>query len=108
MVQNCLYRKIDLSQFQTRPSKPDPNKKKQRKRINNGLAPTQGQNQQGQGGNNNQQGGDKKPLTEIITIVRTKVVETTTKVVQTETDLIALIIKAAVIKAEKSNACRTF
>lgn len=52
--------KIDLSQFQTRPSKPDPNKKKQRKRINNGPAPTQGQNQQGQGGNNNQQGGDKK------------------------------------------------
>ena len=47
------------SQFQTRPSKPDPNKKKQRKRINTGLAPTQGQNQQGQGGNNNQQGGDK-------------------------------------------------
>jgi translation initiation factor IF-2 len=55
--------KIDLSQFQTRPSKPDPNKKKQRKRINNGPAPTQGQNQQGQGGgNNNQQGGDKKPF----------------------------------------------
>ena len=53
--------KIDLSQFQTRPSKPDPNKKKQRKRINNGPAPTQGQNQQGQGGNN-QQGGDKKPF----------------------------------------------
>ncbi|MFN4075925.1 MAG: translation initiation factor IF-2 [Cloacibacterium sp.] len=53
--------KIDLSQFQTRPSKPDPNKKK-RKRINNGPAPTQAQNQQGQGGNNNQQGGDKKPL----------------------------------------------
>lgn len=54
--------KIDLSQFQTRPSKPDPNKKKQRKRINNGPAPTQGQNQQGQGGGNNQQGGDKKPF----------------------------------------------
>ncbi|MBV2224081.1 MAG: translation initiation factor IF-2 [Cloacibacterium sp.] len=55
--------KIDLSQFQTRPSKPDPNKKKQRKRINNGPAPTQGQIQQGQGGgNNNQQGGDKKPF----------------------------------------------
>lgn len=54
--------KIDLSQFQTRPSKPDPNKKKQRKRINNGPAPTQGQNQQGQGSNNNQQGGDKKPF----------------------------------------------
>lgn len=54
--------KIDLSQFQTRPSKPDPNKKKQRKRINNGPAPSQGQNQQGQGGNNNQQGGDKKPF----------------------------------------------
>jgi translation initiation factor IF-2 len=55
--------KIDLSQFQTRPSKPDPNKKKQRKRINNGPAPTQGQNQQGQGGgNNNQQGSDKKPF----------------------------------------------
>ena len=55
--------KIDLSQFQTRPSKPDPNKKKQRKRINNGPAPTQGQNQQGQGGSNNkQQGGDKKPF----------------------------------------------
>ncbi|MFN3271041.1 MAG: translation initiation factor IF-2 [Cloacibacterium caeni] len=54
--------KIDLSQFQTRPSKPDPNKKK-RKRINNGPAPTQGQNQQGQGGgNNNQQGDDKKPF----------------------------------------------
>jgi intein/homing endonuclease len=43
----------------------------------------------------------KNLLTEIITIVRTKVVETTTKVVRTETDLIALIIKAAVIKAEK-------
>ena len=55
--------KIDLSQFQTRPSKPDPNKKKQRKRINNGPAPTQGQNQQGQGGgSNNHQGGDKKPF----------------------------------------------
>ena len=54
--------KIDLSQFQTRPSKPDPNKKKQRKRINNGPAPTQGQNQQGQGGNNKQQVGDKKPF----------------------------------------------
>ena len=49
--------KIDLSQFQTRPSKPDPNKKKKRKRINNGPAPTQGQNQQGQGGGNNNQGG---------------------------------------------------
>ena len=51
--------------------------------------------------NNNQQGGDKKPLTEIITIVQTKVEEITIKAVRTETDLIALIIKAAVIKAEK-------
>jgi hypothetical protein len=43
----------------------------------------------------------KNLLTEIITIVRTKVEETTTKVVRTETDLIALIIKEEVIKAEK-------
>ncbi len=55
--------KIDLSQFQNRPSKPsDKSKKKQRKRINNGQPqPGQGQNQQqgnNAGGNRpNQQGG---------------------------------------------------
>ncbi|GGP03048.1 translation initiation factor IF-2 [Cloacibacterium rupense] len=64
--------KIDLSQFQNRPSKPsDKSKKKQRKRINNGPAqPGQGQTQQqgnNAGGNRpNQQGGgaggDKKPF----------------------------------------------
>lgn len=64
--------KIDLSQFQNRPSKPsDKSKKKQRKRINNGQPqPGQGQNQQqgnNAGGNRpNQQGGgaggDKKPF----------------------------------------------
>lgn len=49
--------KIDLTQFQNRPSKPDNNKKKQRKRINkDGQAPQQGQNQ---GGNN--QGGGNRP-----------------------------------------------
>lgn len=55
--------KIDLSQFQNRPSKPsaDKNKKKPRKRINNGPAPTQGQGQNNQGGNNSQS-GDKKPF----------------------------------------------
>lgn len=64
--------KIDLSQFQNRPSKPsDKSKKKQRKRINNWQPqPGQGQNQQqgnNAGGNRpNQQGGgaggDKKPF----------------------------------------------
>lgn len=64
--------KIDLSQFQNRPSKPsDKSKKKQRKRINNGQPqPGQGQNQSqgnntGGGNRPNQQGGgaggDKKP-----------------------------------------------
>lgn len=55
--------KIDLSQFQNRPSKPsvDKNKKKQRKRINNGPAPAPGQGQNNQGGNNSQS-GDKKPF----------------------------------------------
>ncbi len=64
--------KIDLSQFQNRPSKPsDKSKKKQRKRINNGQPqPGQGQNQSqgnntGGGNRSNQQGGsaggDKKP-----------------------------------------------
>lgn len=67
--------KIDLSQFQNRPSKPsDKSKKKQRKRINPGQ-PQQGQGQgqtQQQGNNNNgggnrpnQQGGaggDRKPF----------------------------------------------
>lgn len=65
--------KIDLSQFQNRPSKPsDKSKKKQRKRINKDGQPQQGQNQP-QGNNNaggnrpNQQGaaaggGDKKPF----------------------------------------------
>ena len=55
--------KIDLSQFQNRPSKPsvDKNKKKQRKRINNGPAPALGQGQNNQGGNNSQS-GDKKPF----------------------------------------------
>jgi hypothetical protein len=44
----------------------------------------------------------KNLLTEIITIVQTKEVETTTKAERTETDLIALIIKEEVlIKAEK-------
>lgn len=48
--------KIDLTQFQNRPSKPDP-KKKQRKRIAPpGQAPQQGQNT---GGN---QQGDRKPF----------------------------------------------
>ena len=55
--------KIDLSQFQNRPSKPsaDKNKKKPRKRINNGPAPASGQGQNNQGGNNSQS-GDKKPF----------------------------------------------
>ena len=55
--------KIDLSQFQNRPSKPsaDKNKKKPRKRINNGPAPAPGQGQNNQGGNNSQS-GDKKPF----------------------------------------------
>jgi translation initiation factor IF-2 len=55
--------KIDLSQFQNRPSKPsvDKNKKKQRKRINNGPAPAPGQGQNNQGGNISQS-GDKKPF----------------------------------------------
>ena len=49
--------KIDLTQFQNRPSKPDP-KKKQRKRIATpGQAPQQGQNTGG-----NQQSGDRKPF----------------------------------------------
>lgn len=54
--------KIDLSQFQNRPSKPSPDKskKKQRKRITNGPNPSQGQGQNNQGGNN--QSGDRKPF----------------------------------------------
>ena len=53
--------KIDLSQFQNRPSKPsaDKSKKKQRKRITNGPNPAQGQGNNNQGGNNSQS-GDKK------------------------------------------------
>ena len=55
--------KIDLSQFQNRPSKPsaDKSKKKQRKRITNGPNPAQGQGNNNQGGNNSQS-GDKKPF----------------------------------------------
>ena len=53
--------KIDLSQFQNRPSKPsDKSKKKQRKRINPGQPQQgQGQGQNQQQGNNNNGGGNR-------------------------------------------------
>jgi translation initiation factor IF-2 len=56
--------KIDLTQFQNRPSKPDNSKKKQRKRITkDGQAPQQGQGAQGQNNNTgNQQPGDRRPF----------------------------------------------